>query len=214
MGDEEQIQQSEILNLESKTPASPLLTSLPPYSSSPDFLTSPLLSSPASRSIHLILLIGLPGSGKSTIASKLTQACPQRRLISTDRIRSQLFGDESIQGSWVKVWQEVGNQFRQAVQHIAIGEVSEAIFDATNVVRKQRREAIALAHTVGFTYITGLWLNPPLWVCLERNERRDRQVPTSVILDMYRSLIGAPPSLQEGLNKLVEVKGRAQYPNL
>jgi predicted kinase len=168
------------------------------------------LLTPHPPSAHLILLIGLPGSGKSTMASKLMQECPQRKLISTDRIRSQLFGDESVQGSWLKVWQEVGNQFRQTMQQILAGEVSEAIFDATNVVRKQRREAIALARTVGFTSITGLWLHPPLWVCLERNERRDRQVPTSVILDMYRSLIGAPPSLQEGLDKLVEVKGKAQ----
>ncbi|UBF29757.1 hypothetical protein K9N68_14520 [Kovacikia minuta CCNUW1] len=76
----------------------------------------------------------------------------------------------------------------------------------TNVVRKQRREAIALARDAGFTYITGFWLNTPLWLCLQRNEHRDRQVPVSVILDMHRSLMGAPPALQEGLDKLLEIK--------
>ncbi|MGA7937351.1 MAG: AAA family ATPase, partial [Kovacikia sp.] len=134
--------------------------------------------------------------------------CPQRRLISTDAIRSQLFGDEAIQGPWLKVWQEVGHQFHQTVQQIAAGEVLEAIFDATNGVRKQRREAIALARSSGFTYLTGLWLNPPLGICLERNQQRDRQVPLSVILNMHRSLRETPPKLQEGLDKLIEIRGK------
>ncbi|WP_421656916.1 AAA family ATPase [Leptothermofonsia sp. ETS-13] len=154
---------------------------------------------------HLILLIGLPGSGKSSVAARLLQECPERRLISTDRIRAELFGDEAVQGPWLKVWNEVEKQFRQTVQQIGAGMVQEAIYDATNVVRKQRRDAIALARISGFTCITGLWLNPPLWVCLERNEKRDRQVPVSVILDMHRSLISAPPTLEEGIDRLIEV---------
>ncbi len=166
-----------------------------------------LLNPHRSPSIHLILLIGLPGSGKSTVAAKLLIACSDRRLVSTDRIRAHLFGDEAIQGPWLKVWHEVGNQFRQTVQQIETGAAQDAIFDATNVVRKQRRDAIALARENGFTYITGLWLNTPLWICLERNEQRDRQVEPPVILNMHRSLIGAPPTLQEGLDKLIEVRG-------
>jgi len=166
-----------------------------------------LLNPHRSPSTHLIILIGLPGSGKSTVAGKLLHACSQRRLVATDRIRSHLFGDEAIQGAWLRVWHEVRQQFRQTVQQIEAGTVQEAIFDATNVVRKQRREAIALARESGFTYITGLWLNTPLWVCLERNEKRDRKVEPPVILNMYRSLISAPPSLQEGLDKLIEVRG-------
>jgi predicted kinase len=154
---------------------------------------------------HLILLIGLPGSGKSSVAARLLQECPERRLISTDRIRAELFGDEAVQGPWLKVWKEVEKQFQQTVQQISAGMVQAAIYDATNVVRKQRREAIALAHSSGFNYITGLWLNPPLWVCLERNEKRDRQVPPPIILDMHRSLIGAPPALEEGMDRLIVV---------
>ena len=153
---------------------------------------------------HLIVLIGLPGSGKSSLAAELLHACPQRRLIATDAIRSQLFGSEAVQGPWLQVWLEVRQQFLQAVRQIQAQEVSEAIYDATNVVRRQRRQALALARSSGFDYITGLWLNVPLWLCLERNQHRDRQVPPAVILQMHRRLVGAPPSLEDGFDELID----------
>lgn len=151
---------------------------------------------------RLILLIGLPGSGKSTLATQLL-AEQQRQLISTDAIRSQLFGDEAIQGQWLLVWHEVQRQFQQAVVQISRGAAQEAIYDATNAQRRQRREVIALARATGFTQIIGLWLDMPIWLCLARNQRRTRSVPEDVILRMYRQLQGAPPSVQEGLDCLI-----------
>jgi predicted kinase len=155
--------------------------------------------------IRLILLIGLPGSGKSTLASKLLEEEARRRVISTDELRSRLFGDAATQGTWLSIWREVGCQFQQTVRQILDGEVSEAIYDATNVVRRQRRQAIALARQTGFTQITGFWLNLPLELCLERNQQRDRQVPEAILLRMHRRLTAAPPTLEEGFDRLVEV---------
>ena len=155
---------------------------------------------------HLILLIGLPGSGKSSLASQLINECPARLLISTDQIRFDLFGDATIQGSWQKVQQEVTRRFCQTVLHIQEGRIIEGIYDATNVVRRQRRRMIALAYSCGFTEITGVWLNLPLGVCLSRNQGRDRQVPEAVILQMHRRLQGAPPSCQEGMGWILELR--------
>lgn len=154
---------------------------------------------------HLMLLVGLPGSGKTTLAAELLHQQTGACLISTDRIRQQLFGNEAIQGPWLKVWTEVGHQFQRAANQIETGQAEVAIYDATNAVRKQRRQAIALARTRGFSVITVIWLDTPLEVCLDRNRRRDRQVPEAVILQMHRCLIGAPPSLTEGLEGLVRL---------
>jgi predicted kinase len=151
----------------------------------------------------LIVLIGLPGSGKSSLAQQLLQQHGNWRLISTDNIRSQLFGDAAIQGDWLKIWREVERQFRAAVCQIQNGEIAKTIYDATNAVRKQRGEAIALARATGFTHITGLWLDTPLELCLQRNQQRDRHVPESVILQMQRSLQDAPPSEGDGFDRLV-----------
>jgi predicted kinase len=146
----------------------------------------------------LLLLIGLPGSGKSTLAKQLLAECSQSRLISTDAIREKIFGDEAIQGSWLLIWQEVQRQFQQA-----IAACSTAIYDATNAQRRHRREVISRARDLGFTNITGIWINTPVWLCLARNKRRKRRVPEEVIFRMHRQLRDAPPSLEEGLDHLI-----------
>lgn len=146
----------------------------------------------------LILLIGLPGSGKSFLAQHLLLQNRHRHLVSTDNIRATLFGDEAIQGPWLQVWREVERQFRHAAT-----QGWETIYDATNAARKSRREAILLARSVGFTHLTGLWLDMPLQCCLERNAARSRQVPEDVILKMHRQLNDAPPAIEDGLDQLI-----------
>lgn len=158
---------------------------------------------PFSNMVRLILLIGLPGSGKSSLAQQMLAEDPLRQLISTDAIRSQLFGDEAIQGPWLLVWREVQRQFQQAVVQISRAAASVAIYDATNAQRRHRREVIALARATGFTHITGLWLDTPVWLCLARNRRRERIVPEDVIFRMHRQLRDAPPTLSEGLDRLI-----------
>lgn len=153
--------------------------------------------------VRLIFLIGLPGSGKSTLAQQLVAEEQGRLLISTDAIRGQLFGDEAIQGQWPLIWQQLQRQFQQAVRAISLGQATEAIYDATNAVRSHRQDAIALACETGFTYITGLWLDTPIWLCLARNRRRRRQVPDDAILRMHRHLRDAPPTLVDGLDDLI-----------
>jgi predicted kinase len=151
---------------------------------------------------QLILMIGIPGSGKSSLAARLQQTCPGCLLISTDQIRARLFGDEAIQGSWCLIWQEIRQQFNDAIAHIQHDPESFALFDATNARRRNRRELIALARSIGFTQITGIWLDPPLEVCLERNQNRSRQVPEAVIQRMHRQLWSCPPRLREGIDQL------------
>ncbi|MBE9050072.1 AAA family ATPase [Nostocales cyanobacterium LEGE 11386] len=171
-------------------------------------LSTPLRLRSGQAHSALFLLIGLPGSGKSTLAKQLFTECPQMQLISTDAIRGQLFGSEAIQGPWLLIWREIERQLQQA---IAINKTT--IFDATNAQRRQRREIIALAREVGFTSITGLWVRTPVWLCLARNQQRQRQVPPDVIWRMYRQLRDAPPSLEEGIDHLICFPQRSEYGN-
>jgi predicted kinase len=151
----------------------------------------------------LIVLVGIPGSGKSSLAQEMIEKDRGHLLISTDAIRGKLFGDEAIQGSWLLIWQELERQLQQAVEAIASGQATTAIYDATNAVCEHRRFAIARIRQIGFTDLTGLWLDTPIWLSLARNRRRSRQVPDEVILRMYRSLRDAPPSCEDGLDRLV-----------
>jgi predicted kinase len=165
-----------------------------------------LLSLQLTHQPCLVLLIGLPGSGKTTFARSLLADNPTARIVSTDAVRAQLFGDEAVQGSWRQVWQEVDRQLQIAIGLICLGDAAFAIYDATNVVRRDRRCVLARAREIGFRQITGVWLNTPLNVCFIRNRGRDRQVPEAVMLRMARRLEGAPPSLSEALDHLVVVE--------
>ncbi len=156
----------------------------------------------------LFLLIGLPGSGKSTWVKQLLAECPQIHLISTDGIRGQLFGNETIQGHWLLIWREIRRQLLQAQK-----QGKTVIYDATNAQRRQRRKVIALARGFGFTHITGLWADTPVWLCLARNRKRDRQVPEAVIFKMHRQLRDAPPTLEEGLDSIIRLSGLREYGN-
>jgi predicted kinase len=172
---------------------------VPPFEFIPPVSNAPL-DVPDSR---LIILIGLPGSGKSTLARQWVLDLPGRSLISTDAIRAHLFGDETIQGPWPKIWREIERQFQQVVEQIAMGSVQSAIYDATNAVRRHRREIMSLAKAKGFNHLTGVWLDVPLEECLKRNRKRDRQVPEEAIHRMHRCLMGAPPNIQEGFDCLI-----------
>ena len=46
----------------------------------------------------LILLVGVPGSGKTTYAEKYVEEHPNTIHISSDRIRAELWGSEATQG--------------------------------------------------------------------------------------------------------------------
>lgn len=153
----------------------------------------------------LLLLIGLPGSGKSTWATKTLDTVPGGRLISTDHIRADLFGNEAVQGPWLLVWREVQRRFQQAVIQISQAQLQYVIYDATNTARRQRRRVLDLARAVGFAPPIGIWFDPPLAVCLARNAQRDRNVPEEIIFKMQRQLQGAPPHVNEGFRRLYHI---------
>jgi predicted kinase len=164
----------------------------------------------------LLLLIGLPGSGKSSLARSIQRTEGQVMVISTDAIRAKLFGDEAIQGEWFLIWREVKSQFEWAVQRLQpvpfqftslqSDILRVAIYDATNAKRSHRKEVITLARSIGFTQITAIWFDVPLSICLQRNRQRDRRVPDEAILRMHRQLSDACPSLSEGIDGLIRYK--------
>ncbi|WP_204138347.1 AAA family ATPase [Halomicronema sp. CCY15110] len=153
---------------------------------------------PASIDIPLWLLIGLPDSGKSTWARHFRQADPAIAYISTDQIRGELFGDEATQGPWPQVWECVGQKMRGAAQQTQQGQLSGALYDATNVQRRGRRRVIQTAQSLGFTRLLAVWFDVSLAECLKRNQGRSRQVPPEIIETMSRQLAGAPPHPKEG----------------
>lgn len=149
--------------------------------------------------VKVIILIGIPASGKSSFVSSLVHRYVNPvNIISSDFIRSQLYGSESIQGDWQEIYGQIKHQFQQSYS-----AKRSVIYDATNCQVQYRQEIIRLVKGIGFNQITGIWLNVPLWICLQRNERRIKPVPEPIILEMYKSLMQRSPSLSEGFDDLM-----------
>ena len=159
----------------------------------------------------VIILIGGPASGKSSLAEQMLRTTNQNsgqasssltygqtQLISPDRIRASLYGSADMQGDWSEIWAQVQQEFANAAK-----SQQSVIYDATNYKREYRKNIISLAKDYGFRPITGVWLNVPLWICLSRNDHRDRQVPDDIIIEMHRMLSYSPPSLSEGFDRIL-----------
>jgi len=128
------------------------------------------------------MMIGAPGSGKSTTASKLREMFDSI-IVSTDQIRGDLYGDESIQGEWRDIVEELKRRVRCAK---AVGK--NVIIDATHARAKSRRETIKFLEECGFERIVPVLVHPPLDTCLERNSNRDRKVPQRVVIQMWETI--------------------------
>lgn len=137
-------------------------------------------------------LIGPPSSGKSTLANQLIKLQPTAKIISTDAIRSLIFGDESIQGDWSLIEENVLSKMRESFQ---AGQ--PVIYDATNAKREWRKSLLSQVASDNVQWMA--WhLQTPLELCKAWNKQRHRQVPETVIDEFFQSLKDNPPRLEDG----------------
>ena len=151
------------------------------------------------RPILCHLLVGLPASGKSTFAQQLNQQIPNSVIISTDAIRTRLYGDEQIQGDWNHIENIVIEQVRLAITYKQI-----AIYDATNVRRAWRNSFLDKVSDLNSEWIAW-WIKTPVNVCKYRNKRRLRQVPNHIINTYYDDIQESPPTVEEGFIAVKEI---------
>lgn len=132
------------------------------------------------------MLIGLPGSGKSTISQKIKDEVThldqiEVEIISSDAIRKELYGSEEIQGDPQKVFSLMKQRSKQALL-----ENKYVIYDACNINYKQRMDTLNyLKSTKCFKRATVCWA--PYEICLKHNQERERNVPDHVITRMLKN---------------------------
>jgi predicted kinase len=153
------------------------------------------------------MLIGAPASGKSTFALQLAEVVKNAQIHSTDSIRAQLYGDESIQGEWKMIEQTLIEQFSQAMM-----KQCSVIYDATNARRPWRMD---LLNKVKALYPQVRWIGwhvkTEVEVCKVRNARRMRQVPDLVMENMHQMLKDFPPIAAEGFVRIVEFCAKEKH---
>ena len=141
----------------------------------------------------LIMLVGIPGSGKTTYAKEYTQIHSNVIHLSSDSVRSELYGDESTQGDPAKVF---GLMQKRAVDAIRSGK--SVLYDATNMTRKDRAGIIAACPRHAQIEAHVIWA--PIETCIERDANRERTVGRIVIDKMLKRF--QAPYYDEGFDDI------------
>lgn len=167
-------------------------------------LVQQLLAAPAPWAL---MLVGLPGSGKSTCVQQLVKASVAFDLLSTDKLidayaaqagktYSEVFREVSF-----KTWNE--QLYTETVA--AIEARRNVIIDQTNVKRKSRRSKIEPFTAAGYTCLA-LKFDVPEEELARRLDARGaatgKNIPKTVLQDMTKSYL--PPAKDEGWHHIWE----------
>ena len=147
------------------------------------------------------MMVGIPSSGKSTIAKEIAKQ-ETAVIIATDDLREELFNDVNSQ---------VDNDlvFRTAMQRVKQNlKNRNVILDATNINYKRRMSMLHELNYIKDLQKIAVLVATPYEECLQRNKMRDRKVPENVIKRMYYNI--HIPKYYEGFDE-IQIKYNSSY---
>lgn len=143
----------------------------------------------------LIMLVGLPGCGKSTFARKFHGNIV---IHSSDALRLEMFGDENDNSHNDKLFVELHRRIKNDLRN-----GKSVVYDATNIKKKLRTAFLRDLHED--CYKVCIVLAETIDTCLKRNAQRERKVPEEAIYRMRRTF--QPPYYSEGWDWIHVVVG-------
>lgn len=157
----------------------------------------------------LIMMIGIPGSGKSTYAKYIANKI-NAEIISTDSIRKEICGDEMIQISNKIVFQKAINRINNCLLK---GE--NVVYDAVNT-KKGFPELNILGRDAMLEKICdcehmAVYIDVTLETARKRNAARDRVMPDKVLIDNLNAL--TIPDDYENFNQVIVINNNEGKPN-
>ena len=145
----------------------------------------------------LIVLVGPPGSGKSTIAKSIKEQYMNFEIICPDDIRKEITGDPKDQTKNTEVFNKVYSRLSYF-----LNEGYNVVYDATNCRSPYRYRVLDACKNTAKKVIC-IMVTTPIRECLERNRTRcENHVPEDVIENMYFSLKKHPPTIFEGYDAI------------
>lgn len=154
------------------------------------------------NSFQVILMIGAPGSGKSTYVNKLLAENPNLKLLSSDAMRAEFGKGEDDQSVTPRVFATLKYRLNGFLQ-----EKHSVIIDATNMNVKDRKTYIDAAKQFGAKSVAYAFVCDKQTL-LERNQKRGagggRNVPEFVIDKMLAKY--QEPTTLEGFDSVKFIK--------
>ena len=144
--------------------------------------------------MRIVVLVGLPASGKSTYLEQVAVGG-----LSSDAVRRLLADDETDQSIHVQVFQTLRYLLEQ---RLAIKRPVTYV-DATSLTPEERRPYVEIGRAWDCE-VEAVFLDVPLEICMARNAGRARKVPEEAMMKMAIKLV--PPSTDEGFARVTVVR--------
>ncbi len=156
--------------------------------------------------LEMIILRGIPGSGKSTWAREFVATCPWYKRICRDDLRQMLDG-----GKYSPNNEKFICKIRDRLIRECLRDGSSVIVDDTNL-KDRDMQAIKMCAFIDFDAVPFriMDFDTPLNVCIERDALRPAPVGEARIREMYVDYLRATgtwksdPKLMEELTKMIE----------
>ena len=144
----------------------------------------------------LTLLVGIPGSGKTTYANKHKDK--NEVILSSDLIRKELFGSEYSQENNELVFDTL---YSRARENLING--TNVIIDATNINSYYRHATLKHFEDLDIERVA-IVFEVPKNVCVKRDSKRSRTVGEKVIDKMISRY--SRPTYEEGFDNIIYVE--------
>lgn len=143
----------------------------------------------------ILMMMGVPASGKTTLANFIKDNVDNVVVLSSDDIRQELYDDESCQDNpkviFKLLYKRVAKELKNKRKFIIIDSCATKKIDREPVFKKFKNKS----------RIIGIMMNTEINDCMVRNSKRDRTVPCYAILRMYKKF--EMPNLEEGFEKII-----------
>lgn len=145
----------------------------------------------------LYVIVGLPGSGKSTIAQKVKNTLKDTIIVSRDSVRFSMVNKED---QYFAKEKEVFKTYINKINQY-LSEGYNVIADATHLNAASRNKLLKNVH--GYNELIAVVADTPIENCLKRNLKRSgrEKVPDEVIKNMANNF--HKPSFKEGFDKII-----------
>lgn len=160
------------------------------------------------KTLDIVIVCGLPGSGKSHFASRYFKDTGRNR-VNRKEIRRMIFEMTNFGAVWSEDKFDTADDFlvkhveRKIIEHL-LQHNRQVLVDNISVSRSSRKIYVDIAKQMRKS-IGVIYLHAPVIKCLERNREREDAVPEIVISNLAAS--AELPDRGEGFQDVLVVEG-------
>lgn len=161
-----------------------------------------------------IITIGMPGSGKSTVARVFAEKHGYKYLdfdeVKKDVLKPEELTEANTRIDTAPVWEQIKTKASEYAK-----EKKTVVIDASFANVEFRKAFLDFLREQGFRRISGMYVNVSLETAQNRAEnRKERPLCKDVILKYHELLREPEPSIKEGMDSLFIIDEQGELVNV